>query len=172
MEMKILHAAAIVVAVACVPAKAHQSEAYLPIETPEQWVELGARVHGGFGAFIPVGIKIGIDAAEKLKIPRRQLAVTYYDNSATPCACFADGIALATYTSVGQRNLTIATDKATGDAAAVIIIRPRVGGAGYKYTIPMSSLPILQKMNTDLQPLERFHAVMKADGLFMVEKVD
>jgi formylmethanofuran dehydrogenase subunit E len=170
--MKILRAAAIVAAITGASANAHQNAAYLPVETPEQWVELGARVHGGFGAFIPVGIKIGIDAAEKLKIPRRQLSVTYFDNSVTPCACFADGIALATYTSVGQRNLTIATDKATADAAAVIIIRPRAGGAGYKYTIPMSSLPILQKMNTDLQPLERFHAVMSADNLFMIEKVE
>ncbi len=25
-------------------------------ETPEEWVKLGARVHGGFGSFIPVGI--------------------------------------------------------------------------------------------------------------------
>jgi hypothetical protein len=28
-------------------------------ETPDEWVALGARVHGGFGAFIPLGIKIG-----------------------------------------------------------------------------------------------------------------
>ncbi len=153
-------------------ALAHQNAAYLPVETPEQWVELGARVHGGFGAFIPVGIKIGIDAAEKLKIPRRQLSVTYFDNSTAPCACFADGIALATYTSVGQRNLTIMPEKAPFDAAAVIVIRPRSGGVGYKYTIPMSSLPVLQKMNSDLQPLERFHAVMETEQLFYVEKID
>ena len=29
-------------------------------ETPEEWVQLGARVHGGFGSFIPVGIRIGL----------------------------------------------------------------------------------------------------------------
>ena len=28
-------------------------------ETPEEWIALGARVHGGFGSFIPLGIKIG-----------------------------------------------------------------------------------------------------------------
>ncbi len=28
-------------------------------ETPEEWVKLGARVHGAFGSFIPVGIRIG-----------------------------------------------------------------------------------------------------------------
>jgi hypothetical protein len=26
-------------------------------ETPDEWVALGARLHGGFGAFIPLGIK-------------------------------------------------------------------------------------------------------------------
>ena len=29
-------------------------------ETPTQWIELGARVHGAFGAFIPLGIHIGL----------------------------------------------------------------------------------------------------------------
>jgi hypothetical protein len=31
-------------------------------ETPEEWIALGARVHGALGAFIPLGIKIGLDA--------------------------------------------------------------------------------------------------------------
>jgi hypothetical protein len=35
-------------------------------ETPEEWISLGTRVHGGFGAFIPVGIRIGIDALQRL----------------------------------------------------------------------------------------------------------
>jgi hypothetical protein len=34
-------------------------------ETPEEWVKLGAGVHGGFGAFIPVGIRIGEDAMKR-----------------------------------------------------------------------------------------------------------
>jgi hypothetical protein len=29
-------------------------------ETPDEWVTLGARVHGGFGAFIPLGIKVSM----------------------------------------------------------------------------------------------------------------
>ena len=33
-------------------------------ETPEEWIALGARVHGAFGAFIPLGIKIGLDGNE------------------------------------------------------------------------------------------------------------
>ena len=35
-------------------------------ETPEEWIALGARVHGAFGAFIPLGIKIGLDAVKRL----------------------------------------------------------------------------------------------------------
>ncbi|MFN3891428.1 MAG: FmdE family protein [Beijerinckiaceae bacterium] len=135
-------------------------------ETPEEWVKLGARVHGGFGAFIPVGIKIGLDAAQTLKAQPRQLSVTYYDNPKSPCACFADGIAIATVASVGQRTVTIAPEKAPDDAAAVVVIRPRTGGQGLRYVIPMRALPKLAEMNKTLEPLQRYHAVMKADGLF------
>jgi hypothetical protein len=27
-------------------------------QAPDEWITLGARVHGAFGAFIPVGIRI------------------------------------------------------------------------------------------------------------------
>ena len=53
-------------------------------ETPEEWVKLGARVHGGFGAFIPVGIKIGEDAMKRLNAQPRELAVTYYSGEGVP----------------------------------------------------------------------------------------
>src|SRR5262245_13103841 len=42
-------------------------------ETPEEWVALGARVHGAFGAFIPLGIKIGLDAMKRLDAKPRAL---------------------------------------------------------------------------------------------------
>ena len=48
-------------------------------ETPDEWVTLGARVHGGFGAFIPLGIKIGLDAVKRLDAKPRELTVLYYD---------------------------------------------------------------------------------------------
>ena len=35
-------------------------------ETKEEWIALGARIHGAFGPFIPVGIRIGLDAVERL----------------------------------------------------------------------------------------------------------
>jgi formylmethanofuran dehydrogenase subunit E len=138
-------------------------------ETPDEWVTLGARVHGGFGAFIPLGIRIGLDAVKRLDAKPRELSVLYYDSDASPCACFADGVALATYASVGQRTVTIAPEKAPPGTAAVIIIRPRKGGAGFKYTIRLAALPKLGAMNKTLDPRGRYDAVMATDALFDVE---
>jgi hypothetical protein len=42
-------------------------------ETPEQWVELLTRVHGGFGSFLPAGIRIGEDALRRLNAKPREL---------------------------------------------------------------------------------------------------
>ena len=61
-------------------------------ETPDEWVALGTRVHGGFGALIPLGIRIGQDAVERLKAKPRELAVVYYDSDASPCACLAHNL--------------------------------------------------------------------------------
>ena len=138
-------------------------------ETPEEWITLGARVHGAFGAFIPLGIKIGLDAMSRLNAKPRELTVVYYDSDRSPCACFADGVAIATYASVGQRTLTIAPEKALIDDAAVIVIRPRQGGAGFKYTIPVAALAKLSQMNKELDPRGRYDAVISSVGLFQVE---
>src|SRR4029079_10608026 len=135
-------------------------------ETAEEWIALGARVHGGFGSFIPLGIKIGLDAKDRLKVPPRQLVVEFFDIDKSPCACFADGIAIATLASVGQRTLRIMPDKAPDGAIAVAVVRPRQGGPGFKYTIPASALAKLGPMNKDLDERGRYDAVMKADGLF------
>jgi formylmethanofuran dehydrogenase subunit E len=123
----------------------------------------------GFGSFIPLGIRIGLDAVERLNAKPRELAVTYYDSAASPCACFADGIAIATFASVGQRSLVIANEKAPAGMIAVAIIRPRKGGAGLRYSIPASALAKLGPMNANLDPRGRYDAVMAADGLFQVE---
>src|SRR5215470_6533324 len=109
-------------------------------ETPEEWVALGARVHGGFGSFIPVGIRIGEDALKRLDARPREVTVTYYDSDKAPCACIADGIMIATTASPGQRTLTIATDKAPPGAMAVVVIRSSKTGAEVRYTIAESWL--------------------------------
>src|SRR5215469_10317819 len=82
-------------------------------ETPTEWIELGARVHGAFGAFIPIGIRIGLDAKERIKADPRGLAVTYYTGEKAPCPCIADGVMLATNASPGQGTLVIAPEKAS-----------------------------------------------------------
>ena len=128
------------------------------VETLEEWIALGARVHGAFGAFIPLGIKIGLDAVQRLSAKPRELAVLYYDSDQSPCACFADGVAIATYASFGQRTVIMAAEKAPAGTAAVIVIRPRKGGPGYKYTISLASLPKLAEMN---KTLTRAHATTR-----------
>lgn len=50
-------------------------------ETPDQWVELGRRVHGGFGSYIALGIRIGLDAMQRLNATPRTLDVTYYSGA-------------------------------------------------------------------------------------------
>jgi formylmethanofuran dehydrogenase subunit E len=140
-------------------------------ETPDEWIALGTRVHGGFGAFIPLGIRIGQDAVERLNAKPRELSVTYYDSDASPCACFADGIAIATTASVGQRTLTVAPERAPAGFIAVAVIRPRNGGAGFKYSIPAAALALLGLMNAQFDARKRYNAVMQADGLFQVEPV-
>src|SRR4029078_12311448 len=47
-------------------------------ETPEQWVTLLSRVHGGFGSFLPVGIRIGEDAMKRTGAGPRELSVVFY----------------------------------------------------------------------------------------------
>jgi hypothetical protein len=49
----------------------------------------------------------------------------------------------------------------------VVTIRPRKGGDGLKYTVPISQLAKLGQINSTIQdPLARFHAVMALPDLF------
>src|SRR5215831_17484994 len=82
-------------------------------ETPEEWVALGARVHGGFGSFIPVGIRIGLDALQRLDAKPREVTVTYYDSDKAPCACIADG---GRHRHCYQRGTTVVEDCITKGA--------------------------------------------------------
>jgi formylmethanofuran dehydrogenase subunit E len=137
-------------------------------ETPAQWIELGARVHGAFGAFIPIGIRIGLDAKARLKTEPRGLTVTYYTGEKAPCACIADGVMLATDASPGQGTLAIAPEKAPAGILAVAIVRNRKTGEGFRYTVADSWLPKVIEWNKTLDPGGRLDAAMKAEGLFEV----
>jgi formylmethanofuran dehydrogenase subunit E len=137
-------------------------------ETREQWIELGARVHGAFGAFIPVGIRIGLDAKERLKADPRGLSVTYYNGEKPPCPCVADGVMIATQASPGQGTLQMASEKAPPGIMAAIVIRNRKTGEGLKYSIADNWLPTILGWNK-LDPAARFDAAMAADHLFQSE---
>jgi hypothetical protein len=139
-------------------------------ETPEQWVELGARIHGAFGAFIPVGIRIGLDAKEKLKAEARGLTVTFYNGEKPPCPCVADGVMIATQASPGQGTLQIASEKAPSGLMAVIVIHNRKTGEGLKYFVSDEWLPRILGWNK-FEPLARFDAAMSAEGLFTAQAV-
>jgi formylmethanofuran dehydrogenase subunit E len=139
-------------------------------ETREQWIELGARVHGAFGAFIPVGIRIGLDARERLKADPRGLAVVYTNGEKPPCPCIADGVMLATGASPGQGTLQITPDKAPPGTMAVIIIRNRKTGEGLKYTVADAWLPKILGWNKS-EPAGRYDAAMAAEDLFTSENV-
>lgn len=141
-------------------------------ETPDEWVKLGARVHGGFGAFIPVGIKIGEDAMKRLNAQPRELAVTYYSGEGVPCACSVDGVMLAVSASPGQGSVQVASEKSPPGTFAVVVIRPRKGGDGLRYIVPMSVMPRLGEINKTIQdPLARYNAVMALGDFFTVEPV-
>jgi formylmethanofuran dehydrogenase subunit E len=139
-------------------------------ETKEEWIALGARIHGAFGPFVPVGIRVGLDAMEKLKLGPRELEVTYYNGTKPPCPCVADGIMIATHTSPGQGTLQIASDKAPGGMMAVIVFKNRKTGEGLRYSISDEWLPkILAWLKLD--PPARYDAAMSAEGMFQVEPV-
>jgi formylmethanofuran dehydrogenase subunit E len=138
-------------------------------ETPEEWVSLGARVHGGFGSFIPVGIRIGLDALARLDAKPRDVTVVYYSGAKAPCPCPADGIAIATMASAGQGTLQVAAEKAPDGFMAVAIIRHKTTGAGLKYAVAEAWMPKLLAMNKDFDPMGRYNAVMNAADLFTVE---
>jgi formylmethanofuran dehydrogenase subunit E len=128
--------------------------------TPEEWMQLGARVHGGFGTFIALGIRIGQDAMKQLGAQPRELDVTYYDGVATPCPCVADGIMIATYASPGQGTLRVAPDKAPPELMGAVVIRSRKTGQGLRYAIPDALRPKLAEWNKANDPLGRYRVVM------------
>jgi formylmethanofuran dehydrogenase subunit E len=139
-------------------------------ETKDEWISLGSRIHGAFGPFIPVGIRIGLDARDKLKADPRGLTVTYYNGTKPPCPCVADGVMIATQASPGQGTLQISPEKAPDGDMAVIVIKNRKTGEGLKYTITDEWLSkILGWIKSD--PSARYDSAMNAEGLFQVEPV-
>jgi formylmethanofuran dehydrogenase subunit E len=137
-------------------------------ETPEEWIALGTRLHGGFGAFIPIGIRVGLDARERIKVSERGLVVTYFNGEKAPCPCIADGVMLATDTSPGRGTLIVAADKAPPGMLALIVVRDRKTNEALRYTIADQWLAKVMEWNKTLDPAGRFDAAMKAEHVFEV----
>lgn len=137
-------------------------------ETKEEWILLGARVHGGFGPFIPVGIRIGLDAMQRLKADRHDVTVLYHDGGLPPCPCVADGIMIATQATPGQKTLVMSPEKAPPEFMAVIVIRNRKTNEAVRYTIAREWHPKILAWR-ELPPPGRYDAGMSAEGLFTVE---
>jgi formylmethanofuran dehydrogenase subunit E len=137
-------------------------------ETPEEWITLGTRIHGGFGPLIPIGIRIGLDSLTRLKAEPRTVAVTFYSGEKAPCPCIADGVMIATQASPGQGTLQVMAEKAPAGVFASIVVRERKGSAGVRYTVKDEWLPKIGEWIKTLDPMGRYQAVMAADGLFEV----
>lgn len=144
-----------------------------PIETPDQWVELGRRVHGGFGSYIALGIRIGLDAMQRLNATPRTLDVTYYSGAIAPCPCVADGIMIATTSTPGQNLLRVATTTSPEGTFGVAEIRDLKTGKMLRYTIPATTRTQLDAWNRDTTGRQRYDAVMNAseESLFSVEAI-
>jgi hypothetical protein len=79
---------------------------------------------------------------------------------------------LAVGASPGQGTAAVAPGSSPPGTFAVVVIRPRKGGDGLKYTVPISFLPRLGEINRTIQdPLERYNAVMALPDLYTVEQV-
>ncbi len=138
-------------------------------ESEADWIALGTRIHGGFGPFIPMGIRIGLDAKARLRAEPREMVVIFYSGEKSPCPCIADGIMLATQASPGQGTLLVSPEKAPPGMLAVAVIRNRKTGEGLRYSVGDEWMPKVVEWLRTLDAPGRYQAVMKAEGLFKVE---
>ena len=107
------------------------------------------------------------------QVAREVLAVTgSVTVIAPPERYIGIGLSVIPDLSPGQGPLQVAAEKSPPGTFAVVMIRPRKGGDGLKYTVPMSFLPTLGQINSTIQdPLGRYNAVMALPDLFTVESV-
>jgi hypothetical protein len=101
----------------------------------------GAHLQGKYTSAIDAERRVGIDHSERIKADPRGLAVTYYTGEKAPCPCIADGVMLATNASPGQGTLVIAPEKAPAGMLAVVDVRNRKTGEGFRYTVADAWLP-------------------------------
>jgi len=140
-------------------------------ESPDEWVRLGKRVRGGFGTYIALGIRVGLDAMSRLKAEPRDLEVTYQDGPTAPCPCVVDGIMLATVATPGQNSLHVLPTKSSPATFGIAVIRHKQTGQALRYTLPASAGLLLDAWNKGKTEHQRYDAVIKLPEvhLFHVE---
>ncbi len=114
-------------------------------ETPDEWITLGQRIHGGFGSYLALGIRIGLDARNRLAAEPRELDVTYETGVDAPCPCVADGIMIVTVASPGQNTLRVLFNQTDRNLFGVAVIRHRKTGETLRYLIPASTRLLLDR---------------------------
>ena len=98
-----------------------------------------------------------------IQVPRRRRAPSIGGlRPGVPCPCPADGVMLAVGASPGQGTLQVAAEKSPPGTFAVVVIRPRKGGDGLKYTVPIAFLPKLGQINGAIQ--DPLGALQRGDG--------
>lgn len=129
--------------------------------SPEQWIDWGQRVHGGFGVLIATGIRIGLDAQARLGGERRQFDVTYHHSPLAPCPCIIDGLIVALSASPGQRTLRIAEAPAAPGLYAEILITQRQTGEQLRYCILPEQMARLDEIQRNRDFRYRYGRVME-----------
>lgn len=142
-------------------------------QSSEQLIDLGTRVHGGFGTYIALGIRIGTDALTALGAQPREVDVTLYSGPKAPCPCLIDGVMIATAASPGQGTLRVAAEHAAENEIGVVVVKHRHDGRSVRYVVPASAGPKLFGWNKEKDPRGRLDAVMQdpAGNLFVPEAV-
>lgn len=104
-------------------------------QSPEQLIDLGTRVHGGFGTYIALGIRIGTDALAALGAQPRDVDVTLHSGPKAPCPCRIDGVMIATAASPGQGTLRVAAEHAAENEIGVVLVKHRRDGRSVREVV-------------------------------------
>jgi len=140
-------------------------------DSAEEFVRLGERIHGGFGSYVALGVRIGLDARERLQAKGRQLEVTLFDGPTSPCPCIADGLLLSTLATPGRGTLRVSMQPAGYGQLGVVLVRDRESEEILRFTIPDTLRARLDEWNRTDTPLARYEALMSAPAaeLYVVE---
>jgi hypothetical protein len=140
--------------------------------TPGEWIRLSEQVHGEFNAYVAAGIRIGLDALQRLDAGPGEVHVTYINGVKTPCACIADGVMIATRATPGRDRIDVAKVFVRPELMGAVVVFHPGKGRRIRYDIPAAQLARLTDWNKSLDPVGRYNAVMKLPDLYTVSSED